>query len=210
MTLDEFRDTYCVGGIDLSQTTDLTAACVVIEKKRKLYGICHFFMPAARLETAIAEDGVPYNIFIQQGQLSLSGENYVDYHDVFMWFKRLIEEYQIYPLKVGYDRYSAQYLVEEMDNYGFHMDDVHQGENLSPVIKEFEGIIKDGSFDIGSNELLKGHFLNVALKQNVETRKFRPVKLEQRSRIDGFVAVIDAMTVRQKWYAEIGEQLKNA
>lgn len=44
----------------------------------------------------------------------------------------------------------------------------------------------------------------------IETRKFRPVKIEQRARIDGFVSVIDAMTVRQKYYNEIGVMLKNA
>lgn len=89
------------------------------------------------------------------------------------------------------------------------MDDVHQGENLTPVIREFEGILKDGVFEMGGNNLLKSHFLNVALKHNSETRKFRPVKIDKRSRIDGFVSVIDAMTVRQKWYAQIGDQLKN-
>ena len=50
----------------------------------------------------------------------------------------------------------------------------------------------------------------LVLKQNMETRKFRPIKIEQRAHIDGFVSVIDAMTVRQKYYAEVGEMLKNA
>ena len=91
-----------------------------------------------------------------------------------------------------------------MANYGFHMDDVYQGENLTPVIREFEGIIKDGDFKIADNNLLKTHFLNVALKHNMETRKFRPIKIEQRAHIDGFVSVIDAMTVRQKYWEECG------
>ncbi|MCL2140592.1 MAG: hypothetical protein FWH42_02775 [Dehalococcoidia bacterium] len=94
--------------------------------------------------------------------------------------------------------------------FGFHTDDVWQGENLAPVIREFEGILKDSNFKIASNNLLKAHFLNVALKHNLETRKFRPVKIEQRSRIDGFVSVIDALTVRQKYYSEIGDMLQNS
>lgn len=106
----------------------------------------------------------------------------------------LLEDYGIRPLKIGYDRYSAQYLITDMANYGFHMDDVYQGENLTPVIREFEGIIKDGDFKIADNNLLKTHFLNVALKHNMETRKFRPIKIEQRAHIDGFVSVIDAKT----------------
>lgn len=210
LTLEDFRDCYAVGGIDLSQTTDLTAASVVIERDGVLYAFTQFFMPRNRLETLQATDGVPYDIFVKKKNLTLSGENYVDYHDVFNWYVMLLNEYGIRTLEIGYDRYSAQYLVDDLKGYGFHMDDVWQGENLTPVIREFEGIIKDGNFKIASNNLLKAHFLNVALKHNMETRKFRPIKIEQRSHIDGFVSVIDAMTVRQKYFTEIGELLKNA
>lgn len=209
-TLEDLRDCYAVGGIDLSQTTDLTAASVVIEKDGVLYAFTQFFMPRGRVETLQATDGVPYDIFVKKGLITLSGENYVDYHDVYAWFTMLLEVYGIRPLKIGYDRYSAQYLITDMANYGFHMDDVWQGENLTPVIREFEGIIKDGNFKIADNNLLKTHFLNVALKHNMETRKFRPIKIEQRAHIDGFVSVIDAMTVRQKYWEECGELLKNA
>lgn len=209
LRLEDFRDSYCVGGIDLSQTTDLTSCCVVIERKERLFVFSHFFMPESRLADATAEDGVPYDLFRQRGFLSLSGENYVDYKDCFAWFRRLVEEYEIYPLKVGYDRYSAQYLVEDMKQYGFHMDDVYQGYNLTPVIREFEGIIKDGAICTGDNELLKAHLLNVALKADTETQKVKPVKLSARARIDGAMALLDAMTVRQKWYGDIGEQLRN-
>lgn len=210
LTLEDFRDCYAVGGIDLSQTTDLTAASVVIEKDGVLYAFTQFFMPRNRLESLQATDGVPYDIFVKKGNLTLSGENYVDYHDVFTWYVTLLEEYGIRVLQIGYDRYSAQYLVDELKGYGFHTDDVYQGENLTPVIREFEGIIKDGNFKIASNNLLKSHFLNVAIKQNMETRKIRPIKIEQRAHIDGFVSVIDAMTVRQKYYNELGELLRNA
>lgn len=209
-TLEEFRDCYAVGGIDLSQTTDLTAASVVIEKDGVLYAFTQFFMPRGRVETLQATDGVPYDIFVKKGLITLSGDNYVDYHDVYAWFTELVENYGIYILKIGYDRYMAKYLIEELKDYGFQTDDVHQGENLTPVIREFEGIIKDGNFKIADNNLLKTHFLNVALKHNMETRKFRPIKIEQRAHIDGFVSVIDAMTVRQKYWEECGELLKNA
>ena len=209
-TLEDFRDCYAVGGIDLSQTTDLTAASVVIEKGGVLYAFTQFFMPRGRVETLQATDGVPYDIFVKKGLITLSGDNYVDYHDVYAWFTGLVENYGIYILKIGYDRYMAKYLIEELKDYGFQTDDVHQGENLTPVIREFEGIIKDGNFKIADNNLLKTHFLNVALKHNMETRKFRPIKIEQRAHIDGFVSVIDAMTVRQKYWEECGELLKNA
>lgn len=209
VTLEDFRGSYCVGGLDLSQTTDLTAASVVIEKSGILYAFTQFFMPASRVETLQATDGVPYDLFVKKGIVTLSGDNYVDYNDVYNWFMQIIRDYELYILQIGYDRYSAKYLIEQLEGAGLHCDDVYQGENLTPVIREFEGIIKDGNFKIANNNLLKSHFLNVALKQNMETRKFRPVKIEQRAHIDGFVSVIDAMTVRQKWYAEIGQLLKN-
>lgn len=208
-TLEDFRSSYCVGGIDLSQTTDLTACCIVAEKGGKLYTFAKFFMPANKIDELQQREGVPYRLYVNQGLIQPSGENFVDYVDCFEWFRMLVEEYEILPLQVGYDRYSAQYLVQQMEQYGFHMDDVFQGENLTPVIHEVDGLLRDKTLQLGKNNLLKAHFLNVGMKQNEETRKIRPVKIDPRTHIDGFVAVIDALTVRQKWYDEIGEQLKN-
>ena len=208
--LEDFRSTYCVGGIDLSQTTDLTACCVVIERDGKLYTFAKFFMPANKIEELQEREGVPYSIYVSQGLIQPSGENFVDYNDCFEWFRMLVEEYEILPLQVGYDRYSAQYLVQQMEQYGFHMDDVFQGTNLSPVLHELDGLLRDGALRLGDNNVLKAHFLNVGVKQDLETRKIRPVKIDPRCHIDGFVSVLDALTVRQKWYDQIGEQLKNA
>ncbi len=209
LEVEDFRDSYCVGGIDLSRTTDLTACVAVIEKAGRLYVFAKFFLPGEKLEEATARDGLPYAAYVQRGILKLSGDNFVDYHDCFDWYRELVEQYQIYPLKIGYDRYTAQYLVQDMQQYGFHMDDVFQGYNLTPVIREVEGTIKDGGFDIGDNDLLKIHLLNVALKTDAESERSKPVKLGQYEHIDGAAALLDAMTVRQKWYSEIGEQLKN-
>ena len=207
--LNDFRSSYCVGGIDLSQTTDLTSCCVVIEKNGKLYTFAKFFMPENKIDELQEREGVPYRLYVSQGLIRPSGENYVDYNDCFEWFKMLVEEYEILPLKVGYDRYTAQYLVQQMNAYGFHMDDVYQGENLTPVLHEADGLLRDKTLRLGTNKLLKAHFLNAGMKQNMENRKIRPVKIDQRCHIDGFVSVIDALTVRQKWYDQIGEQLRN-
>ena len=209
LRLKDFRGCYCVGGLDLSQTTDLTSSLVVIERDQELYTFAKFFMPAEKLQIATERDGVPYEIYRKRGFLDLSGENFVDYKDVFTWFRRLIEEYEIYPLKVGYDRYSSQYLVNDMKDYGFHMDDVYQGDNLWPVIQEAEGIIKDKRIHIGDNDLLKSHLLNSAIKLSAERGRGRLIKINPVSRIDGTAALLDALTVRQKWYSEIGSQLRN-
>lgn len=166
-------------------------------------------MPSERIEEATQRDGIPYQAYIQRGFLTPSGDNFVDYHDCFNWFRSLVEQYDIYPLKIGYDRYTAQYLVQEMREYGFHMDDVFQGTNLTPVIRETEGLIKDGVINIGDNDLMKVHLLDTALKIEAESGRCRPIKISAKSHIDGTAALLDAMTVRQKYYAEIGVQLKN-
>ena len=206
---EDFRNSYCVAGIDLSQTRDLTAALVVIEKAGELYVLSRFWLPSEKIEEAEQRDGVPYRVYIQRGLLFPSGENFVDYNDCFNWFKELVEQYQIFPLQVGYDRYSAQYLVSDMTNYGFHMDDVWQGENLYGVIQETQGLLEDGKLHIGDNDLLKLHLLNGAIKMSVERGRGKLVKINPTMHIDGAAALLDAMTVRQKWFTEIGEQLKN-
>ena len=209
LNLEDFRSRYCVGGIDLSQTRDLTACNVVIEKDGQLYVFSQFFLPAEKIDEATERDGVPYNAYIQRGLLTASGDNFVDYHDVFNWFRRLVEEFEILPLQIGYDRYSAQYLVQDMTAYGFHMDDVFQGENLYPVIQEMQGMMEDGLIHIGDNDLLKMHLLNSAIKMSTERGRGKLVKVSPTLHIDGTAALLDALTVRQKWYGEIGEQLRN-
>ena len=209
LQLEDFRGSYAVAGFDLSRTTDLTAATVVIERDGELYVFARFWLPSERIEEATANDGVPYPIYIQRGLLYPSGTNIIDYNDVFNWFRELVEQYEIYPLQVGYDRYSATYLVNQMSTYGFHMDDVFQGYNLHPVIQEVEGYLKDGRIHIGDNDLLKIHFFNSALKVSTEKGRSKLVKIKPTAHIDGMAALLDAMTVRQKWYAEIGRQLEN-
>lgn len=209
LDLNDFRGCYCVAGIDLSRTTDLTACCVVIEKDGELFVFSKFFLPSEKIEEATARDGLPYRAYIQRGFLVPSGENFVDYNDCFDWYKELLKEYEIMPLKVGYDRYNSQYLTQDMQNYGFHMDDVYQGENLSGVIDELVGLMKDGKINIGDNDLLKIHLLDSAVKQNSETQRKRLIKVSANVHIDGMASLLDAMTVRQKWYSEIGGQLKN-
>ena len=209
ITLESLAHNYCVAGIDLSQTTDLTSACIVVEKNGKLNVFSKFWLPAQRIDEATERDGVPYQLYIQRGLLEPSGDNFVDYKDCYNWFVSLVEQYEILPLIIGYDRYSAQYLVQDLKNYGFLTDDVFQGENLYGVMQEAEGIMKDGNLCIGDNDLLKMHFLNSAIKMSVERGRGKLIKVSPNAHIDGMAALLDAMTVRQKWYSQYGGQLKN-
>lgn len=215
ITLDFLSHSYCTAGIDLSQAVDLTACSILVEKDGILYDYTHFWLPAEKLESAIARDGLPYREYIQRGWLSLSGTNFVDYNDVYQWFVELVDKYEILPLVVGYDRYSSQYLVKQMSEgtgyagYEFRMSDVYQGYNLTPAINEFEGLVKDGKFKIGNNNLMKVHMINVAVQQDNESRRKKIVKISPSDHIDGVASVLDALIVREAFFDEYGEQLKN-
>lgn len=209
LNIEDFRSSYCVAGLDLSQTTDLTSANVVIEKDGQLYVFAKFWLPAERIDEATARDGLPYQQYIDQGFLELSGDNFVDYHDCYNWLTKLVEDYEILPLMTGYDRYSAQYLIQDLERYGFRCDDVYQGDNLWIVLQEMEGLMKDGRIHCGNNDLLKIHFLNSAIKMNTERGRGKLIKLSPSLHIDGMAALADAFCVRQKWYDEIGDRLRN-
>lgn len=210
LTLEDFRDSYAIGGIDLSMTTDLTAAVALIERDERIYTFARFFLPREKLEEATARDGIPYAQYVKKGWLILSGENVVDYNDCFHWFCDLVEQYRIYPLKTGYDRYCAQYLVQDMQKYGFHMDSVAQGSNLTGVINDFEGLMKEGRLvSAEQNDLLKIHLLDAALKAEADTGRRRLIKMSATAHVDGVAAMLDAMCMRHVHWDEIGEQLKN-
>ena len=212
-TLEDFRNSYALGGIDLSQTTDLTACCVLIEREGIIWTFVQFFMPSEKLTEATQRDGIAYGAMVERGLLTLSGDNFIDYHDVFNWFTDLIEKYQIFPLITGYDRYSAQYLVQDMEQYGFHMESVFQGFNLTGIEDNLEGMLKNGQIRCANdNDLLKLHFMDAA--QLIESgtsahARKKLVKLSKNAHVDGVAAIIDALCMRQNHWAEMGTQLAN-
>ena len=93
LDLEDFRSCYAISGLDLSQTTDLTACTCIIEKNGELYVFAKFWLPSQKIDEATARDGVPYNIYIQRGLIAESGENFVDYHDCYEWLVDLVEKY---------------------------------------------------------------------------------------------------------------------
>ena len=212
--LEDFRNCYALGGIDLSQTTDLTSACVLIEREGVIWIFSHFWLPGEKLAEATARDEIPYQAMIDRGFLSLSGDAFVDYKDVYTWFTRLVTEYKIFPLMVGYDRYSSQYLIQDMEQFGFHTDSVFQGFNLSGISDNFEGMLKEGTIRCADdNDLLKIHMLDSAQmiesNTNAHARK-KLVKLSKYAHVDGVAAILDALCMRQNKWAELGGRLMNA
>ena len=210
LTLADFRHSYALGGIDLSLAVDLTAAVVVIEKDGVSWFDTMFFMPENKVDEATARDGLPYRIYQQRGLLTVCGENTVDYHAVHEWFRKLERDYEILPLKVGYDRYSAAYLVQDMEADGYAMESVSQGSNLTGILIDMEGMIKDGRLRcINDNDLMKVHMLDAALKFEEGTNRRRLIKMNPRAHIDGMAALSDAICMRHNYYEELAPQLSN-
>lgn len=196
---EDFQRMACVGGVDLSQTTDLTSACVVINFEGVNYVYSHFWIPAGRLKDLTDRDNVDYSAMVSHGFLSLSGDKFVDYKDVTKWFVDLRKEYKLNILVVGYDRYSSTYFVDEMKQQGFMMDDVNQGTNLTPILTEFEGLIMQGLVQTGTNGLLQSHIRNTAIKREGDGKRMRMLKISETKHIDGMAALIDALTVKSKY-----------
>ena len=212
-TIDEFKNHYALGGIDLSQTTDLTSACVLVEQEGVIWVWSHFWLPGERLAEATQRDQVPYQIYIEKGWLSLSGDQFIDYHDVFEWFQKMVREYKVFPLQVGYDRYTAQYLVQDMEKASFHMEGVFQGFNLTGIEDNFEGMLREGKIRCADdNQLLKIHFLDAA--QQIESgtsahARKKLVKISKYAHVDGVAAILDAMCMRQNHWSTMGNRLMN-
>ena len=125
----------------------------------------------------------------------------------------LVREYKIFPLQIGYDRYSAQDLVQKMEKASFHMESVFQGWNLTGIEDTFEGMLREGRIrDMDDNDLLKIHMMDAA--QQIETgtsaySRKKLVKLSKNAHVDGVAAILDAMCMRQNHWAEMGKRLMN-
>ena len=212
--MEELKNKFCVGGYDLSQVVDLTAAGFICEIDGILWTKAHFWLPKNRLEEATKRDGVPYEIYIRKGFLSLSGEEFVDHNDVLNWFMDLVKKYKIFPLMTGYDRWSAMELNQKMNEKHFKTDSVTQGFNLTNVIDTFEGMIREGKIrDMDDNDLLKIHLADAAVKMESAQDRAHPrhmlVKISNKAHVDGAVTLMDALAMRIFNWDKLGSRLQN-
>lgn len=193
-SIDEIKDSYAVGGADLSSTTDLTCATALIVKKGIKYVIQQYFIPKAKLEIKIKEDKIPYDIWADRGYLTLCEGAKVNYTDVTNWFLSLVNELGIRPLWVGYDAWNSQYWLEEMLGAGFEMEVVIQGaKTLSNPMKTLQADLIDNKVNYNQNPILKWCLCNTAVMSDVN-ENIRPIKKNQKARIDGAVSLMIAYT----------------
>ena len=194
--INELRDCYAVGGVDLSSTTDLTASVLVVKKNNKIYVVPHFFMPKDVLEKRIQEDNVPYDIWVQKGYITLSEGSQNDFTKVTEWFQKMLWEYNIRPLWIGYDPWNSKYWIDEMNDNGFTLEKVRQGVfTLSEPMKQLEADLKNHIVIYDNNPVLKWCLANTQAKVDVNGN-IQPCKLNSKyKRIDGAVALIIAYSV---------------
>ena len=208
-SIASLKISYAIGAVDLSNTTDLTAALLLVIKDEKKYIIPHFFMPSDVLKKRMEEDSVPYDIYLKNGLLTLTEGSQNDFSLVTKWFLKMVQVHNIRPLWVGYDPWNALYWVKEMEEMGFTMEKVRQGVySLSEPMKQLEADLKNKLVIYDNNPLLKWNLANTQAKIDINGN-IQPSKLGSKfKRIDGAVALIIAYAVLNRYKIEYEGMIK--
>jgi phage terminase large subunit-like protein len=195
--LSDVRDCYAVGGVDLSSTTDLACATLLVMKPDGVkYVLQQYFLPEELIEQRSNEDKIPYDQWKKRGLLTASEGHKVNFSDVTEWFIKMYREHDIRPLWIGYDPWNSTYWVQEMKDYGFQMEVVRQGaQTLSQPMKEMAADLTSKLINYNANPILLWCLTNTSAKTD-DNDNIRPVKgKQQRRRIDGSVSLLIAYTV---------------
>ncbi|WP_426940722.1 terminase large subunit (plasmid) [Bacillus mycoides] len=199
----ELKPSYGIGGCDLSSTTDLTAAKVIfmLPDGPHIYVLQMYWLPEDLLEQRSKEDDIPYDLWHEQGLLRTTPGNSVHYKFVTEWFLEIRDEFGIYIPWIGYDRWSANYWVEEMEGYFGKeaMVPVAQGkQTLSSPMKLLGADLESKLVNYNNNPIDKWCLSNTAIdidkNLNIQPNKTK----NQRRRIDGTAALLNAYVVLQE------------
>ena len=202
--LADLKPRYGIGGTDLSSTTDLTAAKVIfrVPDDDHVYVLQMYWIPEDLVERRVKEDHIPYDVWIEQGLMRPCKGNKISYHDVTEWFLEVQNTYDIYLFKVGYDSWSAQYWVEEMEaNFGKDvMVKVIQGKKtLSAPMKTLGADLDAKMVIYNDNPIDKWCLFNTAVDVD-KNNNIQPAKTSVPTRrIDGTAALLDAYVVYQEY-----------
>lgn len=197
--LSDVFNTYAIGGCDLSATTDLTAATLLIRKPgdETVYVLQQYFLPEDRVDHLEEKNTneAPYRTWAKRGLLTICPGNRVNYSDVTAWFLKMREEYKIDPVKIGYDRALAGYWVDEMKNNRFVMEQVAQGPfTFSQPMREMGAALGAHEVNYNNNPILKWCLSNTAVKKS-GLNNIEPKKITDKRRIDGAVSLLNAWVV---------------
>lgn len=213
--IEEFRGSVCLGAVDLSETTDMTSAKVMLQKKddKRKYIIPHYWIPESKLEESDdTKAGAKYKEWAEQGLLTICEGNSNDLSLVADWFYELKEQYGIELLKCGYDQRFKHDWVARMEYYGWNDKEDLIMINQSPDVlhtanRQVEADLKDRLI-IGLNDIDKWCLSNAALKVN-STGKSLVVKIDNQKskRIDGAVSMIILQETHNRYRIELNDYL---
>ncbi|MDO5715751.1 MAG: terminase large subunit [Tissierellia bacterium] len=206
--IQELKPRYCIGGVDLSATTDLTCATIVFklpDDLAKTYVKQMYFLPGDLLEERVIEDKIPYDIWEQRGLLRRSGTNKVDYKDITKWFLEVQNDLDCYIYKIGYDRWGATYLIDELQqNFGGQsVELIAQGpKTFSNPMKRLEADLKAKIINYNNNPITKWNLSNAAIKTDTNDNIALVKTSNHRRRIDGVASLMDAIICLENNYED--------
>lgn len=204
--LEDFRGSFVLGAVDLSATTDLTSAKILLmkpnEKTKFIYS--HYWIPESKMELSDdKEAGAEYKNWARDGLLTICDGNEVDLVDVADWFFRLFKGYGLKPFKVGYDQRFARIFTERMDEYGFEVEMLLQGRALSNAMKLTEAELKSKAVNYGGNLVDKWCLKNCCCQVD-NIGNIQPVKArgQNTKRIDGAVTLIMIYEIYRRYRSD--------
>ncbi|MGL4522523.1 MAG: terminase TerL endonuclease subunit, partial [Bacilli bacterium] len=197
----ELKPDYGIGGVDLSETTDLTAAKVIfmLPDDHRIYVVSMYWLPEDLIDNRVTEDKIPYDLWRDAGYLRTTPGNSVHAKYVTEWFVEVRDELGIYIPWIGYDSWSAKYWVEEMQSqFGKEaMIPVIQGKKtLSAPMKMLGADLGSKIVNYNNNPIDKWCLANVTADID-KNGNIQPLKTNQRRRIDGAAALLNAYVVLQ-------------
>lgn len=193
--LEDFRGCVCMGAVDLSETTDLTCAKVLLQKPNDTtkYIYSMYFIPESKLEDSDDRNaGAKYKEWATAGLMTITEGNDIDLTRVADWFYSLYRDYNIKLWKCGYDQKFAKDFLNRMEFYGWSKASdelvmiLQNAQTLSNAIKLLEADFTHQLVNFNDNEVDKWCLKNACLKVN-DIGQCLIVKSERSKRIDGAV-----------------------
>nr|DAI40477.1 MAG TPA: Large Terminase [Caudoviricetes sp.] len=204
-SLEDFRGAYAIGGADLSLTTDLTCATVLMmhPETHRRYVHQMYWLPEENFTQRVEQEKIPYDKWLEAGLVRLCKGNTINYSDVTAWFLEIVKEHGITPLWVYYDSWSARYWVEEMEGYGFPMERCIQGaKTLSLPMQNLGADLQAKKVVYNNNPILKWCLTNTGMQED-RNGNIVPVKNSSaKRRIDGTASLLDAYVGLYEHYNE--------
>ena len=193
--IEDFRNCYAIGGADLSITTDLSCATLLFVDPETEIRYVHqmYWLPEDNLYKRVHDDKIPYDKWHEQGLLRLCSGNTIDYSDITAWFIEMMNDYDITPLWIYYDNYSARYFVSEMEMNGFKMIRTPQGaKTLSLPMQNLGADLEKHIVNYNNNPILKWCLTNTGVETD-RNGNIVPIKNQSaKRRIDGVASLLDA------------------